>query len=633
MKINFFPFTFFLEEPLFLIPKSHPESKYPLAEWRLSFSFVERKILFNIPDYQRTAYLIIKQKIYDLHNKPTGTLRQMVYNRHNTRKVTIYKSHHLKTVLLELTVQSCKGIENVHLFATALVERLVKAYETGDLPNFFIPSQNLLSENEGSDITELVNMLNGIMIKPEITHAESSNAYTFSLGLYRDSYESRVPVALVTLLNNVKNVTHFPILANDESKTIPQNITVMFLAEIYNNVLSSLQTFFCERPSAHRMNQILDYLRELIKSESTKEGHAILYGLRDKEETICTKVIQMKRIARLVQSQGTISDSYKKIVDEVLKFPVDFLKEYISNFWQRIPHLPENRIKCEELSGGSDSLEPDVMRTRVTDKVEKLINEINETEKAQQVNQFFHNVTALLKNAISEKKLVQLSVPEHIFFGISSSGRVTDLFDLKDYFLKLDDKILKYKIEENIFEIYCIFAEFFKQIIHCDNEERMEKEVVHRALVNILNKIRKLDSELEDIVDKNKSNLEEFLNHFYEMQKMPVKDDGMDQEDYEKQLQDNYMAEMGPIINQIREMNYSKSSDGSDSNLFLKSSGSHDSIMRIGSTKMIAKFESIKRCSCGKEELSGWMNNAPFDIFQFLYTAHMQPACYRVNHN
>ena len=611
MKINFFPFTFFLEEPLFLIPKSHPESKYPLAEWRISFSLVERKILFNIPDYQRTAYLIIKQKIYYLL----------------IRKFTIYKSYHLKTVLLELTVQSCKGIENVHLFATALVERLVKAYETGDLPNFFIPSQNLLSENEGRDITELVNMLNGIIMKPEITHAESSNADIFSLGLYRGTHGSKDSVALVTLLKNVKHVTHFPILANDESKTIPQNITVMFLAEIYNNVLSSLQTFFCKlRPSARQMQQIFDVTRipKELEPEALREGRAILYVVLCMQEEICSKVIQMKRIARLVQSQGTISDSYKKIVDEVLKFPVYFLKEYISNFWQRIPHLPENRMKCEQLSGGSNSLEPDIMRTRVTEKVEKLINEINETEKAQQVNQFFHNVTALLKNAISEKKLVQLSVPEHIFFGISSSGHVTDLFNLKGYFLELDDKILKYKIEENIFEIYCIFAEFFKQIIHCDNKERMEKEVVHRALVNILNKISKLDSELEDIVDKNKSNLEEFLNHFYEMQKMPVKDDGMDQEDYEKQLMENYITEKLPIMNRIREMNYDNSSDYIDSNLFPKYGSA--GIMIIGSTKMITKFESIKTCSCGKKELSQWMNRAPFYIFQFLYDKHMQPS-------
>ena len=537
----------------------------------------------------------------------------------------------MKTVLLELTVQSCKGIENVHLFATALVERLVKAYETGDLPNFFIPSQNLLSENEGSDITELVNMLNGIIMKPEITHAESSNADTFSLGLYRGRFKSEV--ALVTLLKNVKHVTHFPILANDESKTIPQNITVMFLAEIYNNLLSSLQTFFCKgRPSARELQQIHDFTRipiELIGPKSLPKGYYLLENLLRSEETICTNVIQMKRIARLVQSQGTISNSYKMIVDEVLKFPVDFLKEYISNFWQRIPHLPENRMECEQLSGASDSLEPDVMRTRVIEKVEKLINEINETEKAQQVNQFFHNVTALLKNAISEKKLVQLSVTEHIFFGISSSGRVTDLFNLKGYFLELDDKILKYKIEENIFEIYCIFAEFFKQIIHCDNEERMEKEVVHRALVNILNKIRKLDSELEDIVDKNKSNLEEFLNHFYEMQKMPVKDDGMDQEDYEKQLKDNYMTEKIPIMNRIREMNYGQSSDGSNSNLFPKNS--NGSIMYIGSTKMIAKFKSIETCSCGKEKLSGFIDNSPIYIFESLYSKHMQPARCRAN--
>ena len=479
----------------------------------------------------------------------------------------------MKTVLLELSVQSCKGIENVHLFATALVERLVKAYETGDLPNFFIPSQNLLFKNESRDIAELVNMLNGIIKKPEITHAES---YCFSFGLYLYPDEwNRYSIALVTLLNNVKHVTDFPIFAN-ESKTIPQNIAVMFLAEIYNNVLSSVQNFFCDRPPTHKMKQIFDYIRtpkELIEPKSLPEGIYRYHSLVCIEESICSKFIQMKRITRLVQLQGTISDSCKKFVDEILEFPVDFLKEYISNFWRRIPHLPENRVECEQLSGDSDSLEPDVMRKRVTDKMKNTINEINETEKAKQVNQFFRNVTALLKNAILEKKLVQLSVPEHIFFGRCPSSRVTDLFNLKDYFLKLDDKILKYKIGENMFEIYCIFAEFFKQIIHCDNEERMEKEVVHRALVNILNKIKTLDYKLEDIVEKNKSNLEEFLNHFYEMQKMLEKVDGMDQEDYEKLLQDNHCNEMISKLKQIEEMKYDCSYNNNHiSALFTKNS-------------------------------------------------------------
>ena len=122
--------------------------------------------------------------------------------------------------------------------------------------------------------------------------------------------------------------------------------------------------------------------------------------------------------------------------------------------------------------------------------------------------------------------------------------------------------------------------EFFKQILHYDNKEQMEKEVVHRALVNILNKIRKLDYELEDIVNKNKSNLEEFLNHFYEIQKMPEMVVGMDQKEYKRFLHKLYIMK----FEQIRKMGYS-SSDGRSDIFHAKNNSSHGSVLEIGSKK------------------------------------------------
>ena len=37
---------------------------------------------------------------------------------------------------------------------------------------------------------------------------------------------------------------------------------------------------------------------------------------------------------------------------------------------------------------------------------------------------------------------------------------------------------------------------------------------------------------------------------------------------------------------------------------------------------MIAKFESIKRCTCMKE-LNDWINRVPYGIFESLYRAHI----------
>ena len=74
----------------------------------------------------------------------------------------IFKSYHLKTVLLELiTASDQEKIENTYFFfAKLLVERLRNTYENAKFPNYFIPSQNLL-ENE-NDFTEIIQKLNQI---------------------------------------------------------------------------------------------------------------------------------------------------------------------------------------------------------------------------------------------------------------------------------------------------------------------------------------------------------------------------------------------------------------------------------------------------------------------------------------
>ena len=129
-----------------MVPKSHAESKHPLVEWRLSFSFVEQKILFNIPDYQRTAYLILKDQIKEL-------LR--FDEKHN------FKSYHLKTILLELTTQPSNGDNNnVYQFRNALFNRLYKAYQSGRLFNFFIQDQNLLEVGD-EQLTKVLDKVEG----------------------------------------------------------------------------------------------------------------------------------------------------------------------------------------------------------------------------------------------------------------------------------------------------------------------------------------------------------------------------------------------------------------------------------------------------------------------------------------
>ena len=51
---------------LYLVPKSHPESKNRWAEWRLSFSMVEIALMKHLPFVHRKVYLFCKRSIKNM---------------------------------------------------------------------------------------------------------------------------------------------------------------------------------------------------------------------------------------------------------------------------------------------------------------------------------------------------------------------------------------------------------------------------------------------------------------------------------------------------------------------------------------------------------------------------------------
>ena len=121
-----------------MVPKSHAKSKHPLVEWRLSFASVEKKILLDIPDFQRNGYLSLKYEI-DRTIQYIGS-------------INFYKSYHLKTILLELSMQPLNGDVGCYHFVKTLFDRLYNAYQSGTLFNFFIPEQNLLEKGDEKTI-------------------------------------------------------------------------------------------------------------------------------------------------------------------------------------------------------------------------------------------------------------------------------------------------------------------------------------------------------------------------------------------------------------------------------------------------------------------------------------------------
>ena len=452
---------------MFLISKNHPKSKHPLPEWRLSFSFLEREILQNLPEYQRVAVLYIKRKMSGLD---------------------AYKSYHVKTVLMELSTQPPVGIENALQFKKVLIERLIKAYKEWNLPNFFVPSQNLFEyETSKSSATEIVNKFNEIKNKPNTSEIRSYN-FTFD-----NKFNREEPVPLLTRLNTLEKETNFPVLDN-KNKTTPQNISVMFLTEIYNDLLSNMEKFLLYRSVKYSTDIELSYKPPYTRDKILKIKKFVDYI----QTMLLSKITQLKRIVRLVKFQAACSGGIDdEVFEEILQFPVKIYYHYAKLCYDNIPILPTKRTEFEEMCNNRQ-LYPtdedfitdlDILRDQVANQMEKVIQEINETSEGQQVNRFYRNLTTLLDNLIIKKNMINLYVPEDKLLGRCPSKLMTDLFDLRNYFTKLDEKILEWKIAQTFYEIWRTHTEFFMQILHTDKDQRQPiKEEAEKKLMIYLNR-------------------------------------------------------------------------------------------------------------------------------------------------
>lgn len=392
-----------------------------MVEWRLSFSFVERRILFNIPEYQKTAFLILKSKINCTAVAPT---------------FECYKSYHLKTVLLELTTsqQFCSETtrSNAHCFTNALIEKLSNAYDQNELPNFFIPSQNLL-ENEHGEIKQLANMIRTLKKgRPE--------------EICGISYYCKSPV---TILSNIRTIADLPVIVDD----ISQNITLMFLTELYNDLRWRIQDAFKEATSLGQGNMIwrcggVEMMKHLLAQQGnittgTKPEERVLFSLLRQKRNIVSTVILIKRIVRLMHLQWM---SFAKVNDDKLvggssnhtdtrlEQEVKPLTEGCEMLDVIFNQILEFNVICFEdylcfvlfKQRGDRRLQTSNQATRDKDDknykfifsgvcrktFDTTVNRTNATNEARLANRFQQNLTLLLKFAISEKKIIQLITPE-----------------------------------------------------------------------------------------------------------------------------------------------------------------------------------------------------------------------------
>ena len=270
-----------------------------MVEWRISFSLVERKIIQNIPEYQRTAYLILKTRIEKIVKEKESTDQS-------------YKSYHLKTVLLELTSSThycTDGIHNnAYEFTKSLIERLIEAYEKKSLSNFFFQQQNLLDHEDVLSIKEIL--------------INESRSHDMSCG---DFFED--PDELwrfqVTVLRSNETITDY--IKKEESEIIPQNIMLMLLTEFYHKLVS---------PKDH-INESEDLPRYWI-----------------------IHIIKIKRIIRLIvlyqqnpaTSSLTITSHQIRVFNEILNFPTESGAKYFKEYLSILPkkELPKSRNQIEQ---------------------------------------------------------------------------------------------------------------------------------------------------------------------------------------------------------------------------------------------------------------------------------------------
>ncbi|XP_066919873.1 cyclic GMP-AMP synthase-like receptor 2 [Clytia hemisphaerica] len=223
-KTNFKEFS---EIPLFLIPKSHPESQNPMVEWRLSFSLVEKEILLNLPLSWRKVYLIIKSQFKESHEQSFEILPDQQYYQ------SPLESYHIKTVLLWLYEKHTDFDENDIIGLLKLVvDRLLEAFSEMKLPNYFIPGQNILRNAQKYDfykIERVKEMLEKIKLVDNLMFL-----YIRGSMLNQDYRKTSFTTSRATKLKENGFLDNIPDNAN---------LKLMFVAEIYNECMIHLTSF------------------------------------------------------------------------------------------------------------------------------------------------------------------------------------------------------------------------------------------------------------------------------------------------------------------------------------------------------------------------------------------------------
>lgn len=142
-----------IREGCHVVPVSHHDGDNESyhTEWRLSFSSAEKRLVHSLSVEQRQSYvmakLIMKQVIQELKAKSSDTALQNAPS-----------SYHLKTILFWTCEQ--KHLPECNDLVDSVVELLqtfVDHLRRGNIPNYFIPENNMISHIKQQDLVSVAN--------------------------------------------------------------------------------------------------------------------------------------------------------------------------------------------------------------------------------------------------------------------------------------------------------------------------------------------------------------------------------------------------------------------------------------------------------------------------------------------
>ncbi|XP_070554058.1 uncharacterized protein [Ptychodera flava] len=152
-----------------VVPKSYPgEGGDEYLQWRLSFSLAERTLAHCFSENQRKFYLVIK-KIWRMHLKEPSVL----------------SSYHMKTTMFWTSEKIAphqwrKDMLGDHFISC--MDTLIGFLEQGDIPNFFLPENNMVSHLPANDIDAILGKVRHIRKNPlEYTKDVSTPSSTFQM--------------------------------------------------------------------------------------------------------------------------------------------------------------------------------------------------------------------------------------------------------------------------------------------------------------------------------------------------------------------------------------------------------------------------------------------------------------------